>query len=151
MLPNLDLVLAHGSLNPADRAGLELMAEPRSEMVWRLDAARMLTHVETGGTFKELREFLESNAAEGLPENVQVFLTGLESKLGGCVKSRDAALLEWSDEALAQLIATSAGTNKLCFHAGANRLVVPAENWAAFSRAVKRLGYILPRAQQSLR
>jgi hypothetical protein len=56
-------------------------------------------------------------------------------------------LLEWADEALARLIATSSGTNRLCFHAGANRLVVPAENLTAFGRAVKKLGYVLPRSR----
>ena len=147
VLPNLDLVLTHDALNPADRASLELLAAPRGDMVWTLDAERMLTHVETGGAFKELRDFLEANAAEGLPDNVQVFLAGIESKLGAGRTRRDAVLVEWADEALAQLIATSAGTNKLCFHAGANRLVVPAENLTAFGRALKRLGYVLPRPQ----
>jgi len=147
VLPNLDVVLANGPLNPADRATLELLAAPKSDMVWTLDAERMLTHVETGGAFRELRDFLEANAAEGLPENVQVFLADLESKLGACRARREAVLLEWADEALARLIATSSGTNKLCFHAGANRLVVPAENVTAFSRAVKKLGYVLPRSR----
>jgi hypothetical protein len=43
-------------------------------MVWALDPERMLSHVQTGGNLKELRAFLEQNAAEGLPANVQVFL-----------------------------------------------------------------------------
>ncbi|MBI4662101.1 MAG: hypothetical protein HY735_25040 [Verrucomicrobia bacterium] len=146
VLPNHDLVLADAALNPADRATLELLAVPKSDMVWTLDAERMLSHVETGGAFKELRDFLESNASEGLPGNVQVFFGELENKLGACAVRRDAVLLEWTDAALAQLIATSAGTSKLCHHAGENRLVVPKDNLAAFSRAAKKLGYVLPRA-----
>ena len=144
VLPNLEVVLTNGPLNPADRANLELLATPKGELVWALDAERMLTHVETGGTFKELRAFLEQNAAESLPPNVHIFLQGLESKTGACKTLRQAVLLEWTDEALARLIATSAGMNKLCYHAGGTRLVVPGENLAAFSRAVKRLGYVLP-------
>lgn len=54
-------------------------------------------------------------------------------------------LLEWADDSLSQLVATSTGLNRLCYHAGGNRLVVPAENLTALSRAVKRLGYVLPR------
>lgn len=147
VLPNHDFVLVEGPLNPADRAMLELLASPKSDLVWTLDADRMLTHVEGGGAFQELRDFLEANAAEGLPETVRVFLAGLESRLGACPTRREAVILEWSDEALAHLIATSAGTHKLCFHAGGNRLVVPADNLAAFSRALKRLGYVLPRGK----
>ena len=144
VLPNLELVLTDGSMNPADRAELELLAVPKSDMVWALDSARMLTHVETGGAFQELQTFLETNAVEGLPENVRTFLTELENKLTASPSRRDAVLLEWPDAALAQLIATSTGTTRLCFHAGENRLVVPKENLTAFTRAVKKLGYVLP-------
>jgi len=150
VLPNMDLVLSDAALNAADRASLELLASPISDLVWHLDAGRMLAHVETGGTFKELRAFLNDNAAESLPANVQVFLQELEHKISACRALREAVLLEWADEALARLIATSAGMSKLCHHAGGNRLVVPKESLAAFRRAVKELGYCLPNREGSL-
>jgi len=146
VLPNLGVALAEGELNPADRATLELMAAPTSESAWTLDAERILTHVESGGAIEELRDFLESHAAEGLPESVQLWFAGLDSNLGACRVRRDAVLLEWADEALARLIATNTSTAKLCFHAGENRLVVPAGNLGAFGRALKRLGFALPPA-----
>jgi hypothetical protein len=145
VLPNLELVLMNGPLNPADRATLELVAAPKADLVWTLDSERMLTHVETGGTFRELRDFLEGNAAEALPDNVIVFLGELEDKLGACRTRRDGVLLEWADPALALLIATSTGMNKLCFHAGGNWVAVPKANLNAFSRSLKKLGYVLPR------
>jgi hypothetical protein len=145
VLPNLELVLMNGPLNPADRATLELVAASKADLVWTLDAERMLTHVETGGAFRELRDFLEANAAEALPENVIVFLGELQKKLGACRTRRDAVLLEWADPALALLIATSTGLNKLCFHAGGNWVAVPKANLSAFNRALKKLGYVLPR------
>jgi hypothetical protein len=144
VLPNHELVLTERTLNPADRAMLELFAKPTGDMVWALDAELILAHTERGGKFSELRDYLEGNAAAGLPENVRVFLAGLEAKSGACRGCRDAVLIEWADEALAQLIATSAGTNKLCFHAGGNRVVVPSQNFTAFSRAIKKLGYVVP-------
>ncbi len=147
VLPNHDLELASGPLNPADRAMLELLASPRGDKVWTLDIERILTHVETGGTFQELCDFLESNADEELPEDVHDFLADLEAKLGACRARREAVLLEWADESLAQFVATSAVASRLCFHAGQNRLVVPGEHLAAFSRAVKKLGFVLPSAR----
>lgn len=143
VLPNHELVLTERTLNPADRAILEMLATPKGDMVWALDAELMLTHMETGGAFADLRAFLEGNAADGLPANVQVFLAGLEAKSTACLGCRDAVLVEWADEALAQLIATSAATNKLCHHAGGNRVVVPGANFSSFSRAVKKLGYVV--------
>jgi hypothetical protein len=144
VLPNLDLVLDGRTLNAADRAGLELIAIPQSDAVWRLDAERILSHVEAGGSFASVRSFLADNAMAGIPDNVRAFLDGMEAKLSGCRSRRKAVLLEWADPALAQLIATSSGMKRLCHYAGDNRLVVPQENLTAFTRAVKRLGYVLP-------
>jgi hypothetical protein len=147
VLPNLEIILSNGHLDAANRALLELLAEPRGDMVWALDSERILTHVETGGSFNELQQFLEANAAEGLPENVRVWLTELESKLAACKRASRATLLEWADEPLARLISTSAGLNKLCHHAGGNRIVVAHSDYRAFARAVKKLGYVAPAGQ----
>ena len=145
VLPNHELVLTEAHLDPASRAMLELVAAPKTETVWALDSERILTHVETGGTLKELREFLEANALDGLPENVRVFLAELEARLGACRSARAAVLLEWQDEALARLIATSTGLMKLCSHAGGTRLVVAETDYPAFARLVKKLGFVAPR------
>lgn len=148
VLPNLDLVLTQGELNPADRATLELLAVPQSDQVWTLDAECILTHIESGGTFRELQDFLTANAEEGLPSNVQVFLNSLEAKLADCRGVREAVLIEWNDGTLAQLIATSSGTNKLCRHAGGNLLAVAKQDLTAFRRALKKLGYVVPSANK---
>jgi hypothetical protein len=144
VLPNLELVLTHGQLDAAHKAMIELVAAPRSDNVWTLDAERMLSHVETGGSLAELKQFLGDNAAEGLPETVQVFLAELERKLGACHQACRAILLEWPDEATARLISTSSGTNKLCHYAGDNRIVVPEPDYRSFTRALKKLGYVAP-------
>ncbi len=105
----------------------------------------MLTHVESGGNLEELKRFLLDHHATGqLPETATVFLADLEQKLGACRAARPAVLLEWADPALSHLLATSPGTNKLCHHAGENRLVVAKDDLAAFRRAAKKLGYVVP-------
>jgi hypothetical protein len=144
VLPNHDLVLTEGTLNPADRAMLELLAVPQSDQVWRLDPGPMLGHVESGASFSDLTGYLESNAIGAIPKTIRTFLAEIEGRLDACRSRQDAVLLEWKDEALAQLIASSTGTRKYCHHAGDNRLVVPAKKLAAFTRALKQLGYVLP-------
>ncbi|MCP5522483.1 MAG: hypothetical protein H7A46_13140 [Verrucomicrobiales bacterium] len=143
VLPNHDLVLTQAALNPADQAMLELLAVPQSDLVWRLDPGRMLGHVESGASFGELTEYLDGRVVGGIPENVRTFLAETEGRLDACRSRQDAVLLEWQDETLARLIATSTGTRKYCHHAGDNRIVVPAKNLAAFTRALKQLGYVL--------
>lgn len=144
VLPNHDVVFLHGPPDAAERATLELLATRDSDRVWKLDAFRMLSHLEAGGGLGELREFLESNAEGGLPPVVIEFLDQLAARAAACRGHRDAVLIEWADEALAQTLPTSAGMRGLCHHAGGNRLVVPAAKLGAFRSALKRLGYVLP-------
>ncbi len=142
--PNLEIHLATDVLNPADRACLELLAVPQDERVWVLDAGRILAHVEAGGALAELRQFLEGNAADGLPDGVRAFLESLDQRIKAFRRARDAVLLEWEDENLARHLAGDAATSEFCYHAGDNRLVVPKERLAAFGRALKKLGFVMP-------
>ncbi|MBI4623553.1 MAG: hypothetical protein HY736_10095 [Verrucomicrobia bacterium] len=144
LLPNLEIHLATGVLNPADRASLELMAVLQDNGVWMLDAERILSHVEAGGTLAELQQFLETNADDGLPESVRDFVGSLDHRIGAFRRARDAVLLEWENEGLARHIADDVATSALCHHAGGNRLVVPKDHLAAFRRALKKLGFVMP-------
>ena len=144
VLPSLELVAASGPLNPGDRATLELLALPQSDQVWKLDAERILSHVQAGGSFQELSAFLLAGALDDVPGTVRAFLGELESKLGACLARRESVLLEWRDPSLARLIADSSGASSLCYHAGENRLVVPKSSLRAFTRAVNKLGYAVP-------
>ncbi|MDO8542725.1 MAG: hypothetical protein Q7S40_19970 [Opitutaceae bacterium] len=144
VLPELEIHLATDVLNPADRACLELMAVCRYDGVWVLDAERILSHVEAGGALAELQQFLEANAADGLPESVCDFLASLERRIRAFRRAREAVLLEWEDEGLARHIAADATTSPLCSHAGGNRLVVSKDQLNAFRRALKQLGFVMP-------
>jgi hypothetical protein len=53
-------------------------------------------------------------------------------------------LLEWKNPEQALLVTTSAGTGKLCHHAGENRVVVAERDLAAFKRELRKLGFTLP-------
>lgn len=142
--PNFEIHVATDALNPADRAGLELMAVPQNERVWILDAERILAHVETGGALAELRQILESNTDSALPETVVSFLGSLDRRIKAFRRAREAVLLEWEDEPLARHLAGDPTTNALCFHAGGNRLVVPKDRLSDFGRALKKLGFVMP-------
>ena len=144
VLANHELVLTEARIDPGSRAMLELMAVPQTDVVWRLDADRILSHVEAGGSFPELTKFLQAQATDVLPENVQVFLRDLESKLGACQGVRSAFLIDWNDEATARLVANSTGLRKVCRYAGGNTVAVSAADYRTFARLVKKLGYVVP-------
>ncbi len=64
--------------------------------------------------------------------------------LDACKRARGAILLEWRDESLARLIASTAELSRLCSHAGGNRIVVARDDYRAFAGTLKKLGYFAP-------
>jgi hypothetical protein len=143
ILPDLEVRGAAVSLNAADRAMLELMAVARDERNWVLDQGRILSHVESGGTVAELRQFLETSAEGGMPDDMATYLDAIEHRVGAFRRTREAVLLEWEDEQLARYLAGEVSTAALCHHAGGNRLAVAKDQLTAFRRAVKKLGFVV--------
>lgn len=92
----------------------------------------------------ELLSFLATHATGAIPDNVGIWLDGLLQKSRSCQGAEKAVLFEWMDSAQATLLASRSETSRLCHHAGENRLVVPASKLSAFTRAVRRMGFILP-------
>lgn len=144
-LPTLDLVVQDlGALSVAERTQIERWAEPRSEGVWRLDRGRILEQLEQGGTFDEMRRFLDTHAEGELPAAAQTFLTDIERGAGALVRCEEAILIEARDEHAALLIAHDARAGKLCRHAGGHWLVVPRRRERTFRAALREMGHILP-------
>lgn len=145
VLPNHEIV-ATAPPDPATAAFLELFAVRKSDAVWSLDGEKTLLFIEGGGSMEELRTFLASHSPGEIPDNVEVWLDGLAQKARSCRSAEKAVLLEWKDSAQAALLASSSGTSRLCHHAGENRLVVSTSKLAAFTRAARRMGFILPKS-----
>ncbi len=143
VLPNHEIV-ATAPPDPASAAFLELFADRKSDAVWSLDGEKILLFVEGGGSMEELRAFLCAHSTGEIPGNVRIWLDGLAQKSRSCRSAEKAVLFEWKDSAQAVLLTSSSETSRLCHHAGENRLVVPASKLAAFTRAVRRMGFILP-------
>lgn len=145
VLANLEIPLL-APPSPGTISLLELLAVRKTEALWKLDAATVLRSVEAGSTWSALREMLATASKQGLPPNVEEWFADLEAKAGRCRAAAEAVLYEWGDEAEALTLAHAAGTGAHCHHAGGNRLVVPRKNLAAFTRAARKRGYLLPPA-----
>jgi hypothetical protein len=145
VLPNHEIV-ATVPPDPATAAFLELFTDRKSDAVWSLAGEKTLLFMEGGGSLEELRAFLSAHSTGEIPGNVATWFDGLEQKSRSCRSAEKAVLLEWRDSAQAVLLASSSETSRLCHHAGENRLVVPASKLAAFTRAARRMGFILPKS-----
>jgi len=144
ILPNHELV-ATTAPDTSIIAFVDLFAVRKSDAVWGFDAEKTLGFIEGGGSMEELRDFLIARSSGGIPDNVGVWLDGLLRKSSSCRRAEKAVLFEWSEPAQAALMASSSETSRLCHHVGENRIVVPAAKLAAFTRAARKMGFILPR------
>ncbi len=147
VLPNLEVAAIGAELEPGDRLALDAYATRASDLVWRLDAGRLLAAIEAGRPVEEIREFLAARSHGPLPATVSRLLEDVGER---SVKVRDrglARLVECADAALAALIANDARTRKHCLRAGERHLVVPASAETAFRRTLREVGYLLATAE----
>jgi len=145
VLANREVALLDGGQpSAADRHLLELFATPKSEFVWVLDTARILTHVESGGALDEVTRFLESNSSVPIPETVAAMLADLARRSAAVVGAEEALLIEFQDETAAALAAHDTQTARYCHLAGKKHVAVPKKNLRAFRSAIKKLGFVIP-------
>jgi len=144
VLPNLEIVVKNPPLPVSDRLVLDRFAEPQSEGVWKLTAAKLLAVLEEGGTLDELEEFLKTHSKAALPHTVEVFLLDQRERAGRLRDLGMARLIECADAALAQMLASDPQLRGKCHIAGERWLVFQTEDEAVVRRGLRRLGHILP-------
>jgi hypothetical protein len=143
VLPNLEIAAIGSTLEQGDRLALDAYATRVSDLVWRLDAGRLLAAIEEGRPVAEIRGFLTARSGTPIPDTVVRLLEDVADR---SVKVHDrgpARLIECADPALATLIANDSRSGRHCMHAGERHLVVQASSEAAFRRTLRALGYLL--------
>lgn len=143
VLPNLEITAIGAELEQGDRIALDTYATQVSDLVWRLDQAKLLTAVEEGRPIDEIREFLTTRSRVAIPETVTRLLADVAERSTKIQDQGLARLLECADPTLALLIANDSRTRKHCMLAGKRHLVVPASSETAFKRALREAGYLV--------
>lgn len=143
VLANLDVVAAR-DLPASDRLVLERFADPASEGVWKLSAAKVRGVIEQGGSVGELEQFLASRTTGELPGTVATFLTDLRAKAGRLADAGAARLIRCADEHVAAELAADRQLKGKCLRAGDRFVVVREADLDAVRKAVRRLGYVWP-------
>lgn len=143
VLPNLEVAAIGAELEPGDRLALDAYATKVSDLVWRLDAGKLLAAIEEGRPIDEIREFLTARSGTALPDTVSRLLEDVADRSAKVQDRGFARLVECADAALATLIANDSRTRKHCMRAGEQHLVVPASSEAAFKRTLREVGYLL--------
>jgi hypothetical protein len=144
VLPNLEIVASGTGLNISDALVLDLYTQRIADTIWRLDLDKLLTAIEDGHQVTELKQLLEQNSSEPLPESVQEFLSDASEKATSLRDLGEARLIECASSHLASLIANDPLTKKYCQLVGSRALVVLAANEGKFRKALRQIGYALP-------
>ncbi len=137
----------HAEVSPqADELLLiETFATREAENTWRLARDKTLSAIENGQDIDSLRAFLTVRDDQPLPETVEGFLRSMERAGHALTRIGTAVLIECVEEEIANNLATDRITAKLCSRSGKTHLVVQSNKEAAFRKAVRQLGYPLPR------
>jgi hypothetical protein len=143
VLPNLEIAAIGADLEQSDRLALDAYATQVSDLVWRLDAVKLLTAIEAGRSVVEIQEFLSARSGAPIPDTVARLLADVADRSAKVHDRGLARLIECADPALAALIANDSRTRKHCLRAGERHLVVPASSEAAFKRTLREVGYLL--------
>jgi hypothetical protein len=143
VLPNLEVTAIGAELDRGDRIALDTYAVRVSDLVWRLDQAKLLAAVEEDRPIGEVREFLTARSSVAIPDTVSRLLDDVAERSTKVQDQGLARLIECADPALAALIANDSRTRKHCMLAGKRHLVVPASSEAAFKRTLRDVGYLL--------
>ncbi len=147
VLPNLEITAIGAELDQGDRIALDTYATQVSDLVWRLDQAKLLGAVEEGRPIDEVREFLTARSNVAIPDTVTRLLDDVAERSTKVQDQGLARLVECADPALAALIANDSRTRKHCMLAGERHLVVPASSEAAFKRTLREVGYLVAMAE----
>lgn len=113
-----------------------------------MDRDMLLAVAEQGESMTEVRAFLTSRTATPLPPTVISLLDDIAERAECFVDRGAMRVIDCADPALVLRLANDAATRGLCIAAGENRLLVPTGSEPAFRRAVRKLGYAAPVADQ---
>jgi hypothetical protein len=143
VLPNLEIAAIGTDLEQGDRLALDACAVHTSDLIWRLEARRLLEATEGGSSVEEVREFLAARNGAPLPDTVTRLFEDVGNRSAQVQDRGFARLIECADAALAALIANDTRTRKHCLRAGECHLVVPAGSETAFRRGLREVGYLV--------
>ncbi|MDE0716051.1 MAG: hypothetical protein OXI10_14480 [Gammaproteobacteria bacterium] len=144
VFPDLRLC-ADGTMSPAERLALETWSNTEADGVWRLDPAKALVAIEGGHDAESLRDFLTERDDQPLPEKVEGFLRRAQRGGAALRECGRALLVECASEEIAARLAADERVSKLCMPAGKRHLAVKKKSEEAFRKAVRELGYGMPR------
>ncbi len=145
VMPNLQIQSTGDALSPDEMLLLDTYAEHESDDVWRLSRDKALSAVESGNQIAELQTFLASRDEQPLPDTVENFIVTTERQARALVNKGMAWLIECADAEVAEQVANHEVTQLLCQRAGDRHLVVQVEAEESFRKALRTLGYGMPK------
>lgn len=145
VMPSQQIKVLSGDLSTEESLFLDMWADQEDPMLWRLSRSKILTMLENGRPISELSDFLEKRDEQGLPETIAGFLSLIERQANALKNTGAVLLIECADKDLLKLITTHQLTQSLCQKLGANHIAIKTGDEERFRKAIKKLGYGMPK------
>ena len=130
---------------PSEKMILDQYLKPKTDKTYHFDQDFLFEAIEKGGDLKVFVKFLNAAAEQKLSTQILDIIAALEERCNAFTDAGNARVLNCSSIAMAKMLATNPNTGKHCFHLHDKLLVIPEKSANAFHKAVKKLGYIVPK------
>ncbi len=142
VFPDLRVVVQTGRPEQEERAFLRNCAdEEEPDSVWRLSRERILKAIETGLDTDAIREFLSTRDEQPLPELVEGFLSGIDSRARAIRQSGTGILFECDSAQTVDALLSDRTISKFSSRTGEKGLVVRTSSEKSFRSAARKMGF----------
>ncbi len=146
VLPNSDVVVIDPPLFASDVLLLNAYGLQTSEGVWHLGRDKVISALDQGHSIEQLSTRLTELSVDELPATVKRLFEETAERAQKLSLYGTAILFECKDPHVRTLILHDKRTRNSCYAAGDTLIAVPTQKEAAFARAIRELGYILPKS-----
>lgn len=144
VLPNLDIVVVDSaSFSVADEAVLDRFAKRKSDLVWKMDKKSMISALEAGESADDTLAVLRNFSQNEIPDNVVKFIRDVAERAEAVKSCRDAVVVDFIDEATAQLVEGDTTAAKSVIAREGKSVVVLKSKVKGFKTALRKMGIVL--------
>jgi len=129
---------------------LKQFAVQEEENYWILSEDLTLDAIDTGQSEEDFYRFLEQYNDKALPEEVIEFFKLIKERATSLIDG-GMALIIHSSSSLIKKLCNDPGTKNLCQAVNSKSLIVTTKKEKEFSKAIKKMGYLLPNTSCQIR
>ena len=143
LMANLELYLKE-TLSSSEKVFLEKVALQKQDYIWKLDETIILSSIEKGISFVNIKQFLITLSENSIPKSVELLLEKIERNSNRVEEKFEAIVFTFDDANLAREISHKKRIKEYSYLCGERSVAVKKSKIDAFYVELKKMGYIVP-------